>query len=39
VPTAVKSQLVEVVSGAGERNARIAETIHALGTLPEFQIA
>ena len=39
VPAAVKSQLVEVVSGAGERNARIAETIHALGTSPEFQIA
>jgi uncharacterized protein (DUF1800 family) len=39
VPTAVKSQLVEVVGRPGERNARIAETIHALGTLPEFQIA
>ena len=39
VPEAVKRQLVEVVSRPGARKVRIADTIHALGTLPEFQIA
>jgi len=39
VPDAVKRQLVEVLDRPGPRNTRIAEAIHALGTLPEFQIA
>lgn len=39
VPDAVKRQLAEVLSRPGARNQRIAEAIHALGTLPEFQIA
>ncbi|MBC8352879.1 MAG: DUF1800 domain-containing protein [Planctomycetes bacterium] len=35
---AVKGQLVEVINAEGDRSDRIAAAIHALSTIPEFQI-
>jgi uncharacterized protein (DUF1800 family) len=37
-PQNVKEQLVEVVNRPGDRSQRIAEAIHALSTIPEFQV-
>jgi hypothetical protein len=37
-PDAVKSQLAEVIERKGNRSERIAEAIHALSTIPEFQV-
>lgn len=37
-PQTVKEQLVEVINRPGDRSERIAEAIHALSTIPEFQV-
>ena len=37
-PPAIKQQLVEVINRNGNRSERIAEAIHALSTIPEFQV-
>ncbi len=37
-PQTVKDQLVEVINRPGDRSERIAEAIHALSTIPEFQV-
>ncbi|MDA1049681.1 MAG: DUF1800 domain-containing protein [Planctomycetota bacterium] len=37
-PQTVKEQLVEVINRNGDRSERIAEAIHALSTIPEFQV-
>ncbi len=37
-PPLVRDQLIEVVLRPGDRSTRIAEAIHALSTIPEFQV-
>ncbi|MEO8498529.1 MAG: DUF1800 family protein, partial [Planctomycetota bacterium] len=37
-PQTVKEQLIEVINRPGNRSERIAEAIHALSTIPEFQV-
>ncbi len=37
-PEAIKKQLTEVIDRKGDRSERIAEAIHALSTIPEFQV-
>jgi len=38
-PTSVREQLIELIDRReGDRSARIAEAIHALSTIPEFQL-
>ena len=39
VPRDARGRLIELASkGQGDRNERIAETVHAMSTLPEFQL-
>ena len=37
-PQSIKDQLVEVINRPGDPSKRIAEAIHALSTIPEFQV-
>lgn len=37
-PQTVKDQLAEVINRPGDRSERIAEAVHALSTIPEFQV-
>ena len=42
VPTAAREQLVQLMkdrNGPGDRGRRIAEVVHVIGTMPEFQLA